>query len=71
MSYSESETEFSNSLSTLTPIFSDSESESDDSKSAFNSVFRIWTFLFFWPYICILLNNLAADVFYQFSKQNQ
>ena len=49
MSYSESETEFSNSLSTLTPIFSDSESESDDSKSAFNSVFRIWTFLFFGP----------------------
>ena len=34
MSYSESEPDFSDSLSTLTPIFSESESESD-----FNSVF--------------------------------
>ena len=39
MSYSESEPDFSNSLSTLQPIFSESKSESDDSESDFNSVF--------------------------------
>ena len=43
MSYSESEPDFSsfaiNSLSTFPPIFSESESESDDFESDFNSVF--------------------------------
>ena len=39
MSYSESEPDFSNSLSTFDLIFSDSESESDDSESDYNSVF--------------------------------
>ena len=39
MSYSESEPNFSNSLSTFDPIFSDSESEPNYSESDFNSVF--------------------------------
>ena len=39
MSYSESEPDFSNSLSTFDLIFSDSESESDDSESDYNTVF--------------------------------
>ena len=39
MSYLESEPDFYNSLSTLAPIFSESEPESDDSESDFNSVF--------------------------------
>ena len=39
MSYSESEPDFSNSLSTLVPIFSEFKSESDDSESYLNSVF--------------------------------
>ena len=40
MSYSESELEFCNSLSTLAPILSESKFESDDSESDFNSVFN-------------------------------
>ena len=39
MSYSESEPDFSNSLSTLAPVFSESKPESDDSESGFNSLF--------------------------------
>ena len=38
-SYSESEPNFSNSLSTLPPRLSESKSESDDSESDFNSAF--------------------------------
>ena len=57
MSYSESEPNFSNfainSLSTFPPIFSEFESESDESE-------YICVFL---PYICILLNKLADDSF--------
>ena len=57
MSYSESEPNFSNfainSLSTFAPIFSEFESESDESE-------YICVFL---PYICILLNKLADDSF--------
>ena len=69
MSYSESEPDFSNSLSTLAPIFSDFES--DDSESDSNSMLINLNICIFLPYICILLNKLADDFSYQFSKQNQ
>ena len=48
-----------------------SESESDDSESDFNSVFMNLDICVFLPYIYTLLNKLADDFFYQFSKQNQ
>ena len=68
MSYSESEPDFSsfaiNSLSTFPPIFSESESESDDFESDFNSVFmNLDICVFCLPYTCILLNKLADDFF--------
>ena len=52
MTYSESESDFSNfvinSLSTFDPTFSDSKSESDDSESNFSSVFiKLDTCLFY------------------------
>ena len=71
MSYSESEPDFANSLSNLAPIFSESKSESDDSGSDFNSVFINLDIAFFWSNIYTLLNKLADDFFYKFSKQNQ
>ena len=71
MTYSESDRDFSNfvinSLSTFAPIFSESDSESDDSESDFSSVFINLN-------ICIIytvLNKLADDFVYLFSKQNQ
>ena len=70
MSYSKSEPNFSNSLSTFVSIFSEWKSESD-SESDFNSVFMnldICVFLFF---IYTLLNKLVDDFFYLLSKQNQ
>ena len=56
MSYSESELDFSNFVinlaSNFDPIFSDSKSESDDSKSDFNSVFmNVDTCIFFALYL--------------------
>ena len=55
MSYSELEPDFSdfviNSLSTFAPIFSESESESDDSESDFNSVFMNRDIIFFTLYL--------------------
>ena len=74
MSYSESEPDsyfVINSLSTLAPIFSDSKSESDGSEFDFNSVFMNLDICIFLPYIYTLLNKLADEPFYQFSKQNQ
>ena len=70
MSYSESESDFSNFainlLSTLAPIFSKSKAESDDCESDFNSVFiNLDICGFFLPYIYTLLNKLAVDFFYQ------
>ena len=50
ISYSESELDFSNSLSTPAPIFSESESESDDCESDFNSVFINLGICIFLPY---------------------
>ena len=71
MTYSESEPDFSNfvinSLSTFAPIFSESKSESDDSESDFNSVFINLDAYIFWSYICIVLNKLVDEFFYQFS----
>ena len=71
MTYSESEPDFSNFainlLSTFAPIFSESKSESDDSESDFSSVFMNLDIFVFVPYICILLNKLVDDFFYQSS----
>ena len=67
MSYSESESDFRNSLSTLAPIFSESKSESDCSESDFSSVFMNLGICFFLPYIYTLLNKLADDFFHQYS----
>ena len=67
MSYSESEPDFSNfvinSASTLSPIFSESKSESDDFESDFSSVFINLDVCVFLPYICVLLNKLTDDFF--------
>ena len=77
MPYWESEPDFSNfvinSLSTFVPIFSESksESESDDSESDFGSVFINLDICIFLPYIYTLLNKLADDCFYLFSRQIQ
>ena len=54
-SYSESEPDFSNSLSAFDSIFSASKSESE-SESDFSSVFMNLDICVFLPYICILLN---------------
>ena len=52
MSYSESEPDFSNSLSTLAPVFSESKPESDDSESGFNSLFiNLDVYVFFTLYL--------------------
>ena len=71
MFYSESEPEFSNSLSTLALIFSEAKSESHYSESDFSSVFMNLGICVFLPYIFTLLNKLADDFFYLLSKQNQ
>ena len=71
-SLSEPDSNFAiNLLSTFDPIFSDSKSESDDSESDFDSAFMNLDICVFLPYIYILLNKLADDFFYLFSKQNQ
>ena len=70
MTYSESEADSDitiNSLLTFAPIFSDSISESDDSESDFYSVFINLDAYIFWSYICIVLNKLVDEFFYQFS----
>ena len=67
MSYSESEPDFSNFvinlLSTFTPIFSESKSESD-----FSSVFMNLNICIFSPYIYTLLNKLADGFFLSILK---
>ena len=72
MSYSESEPDFSNfvinSLSTFAPIFSESQSESDDSESDFSSVFINLDLCIFLPYIYTLLNKLADGFFLSILK---
>ena len=65
MSYSESEPDSNfviNSLSTFVPTFSESKSESD-----FSSMFMNLDLCIFLPYIYILLNKLADDLFHQYS----
>ena len=47
MSYSESEPDFPNSLSTLAPIFSESKSEPNCSESDFSSVYESRHLCFF------------------------
>ena len=56
----------------LTIFFFESNSESDESESDFNSVFmNLDICVFFSPYIYTLLNKLADEFFYLFLKQNQ
>ena len=67
MSYSESESDFSNfainSAWYFGPTFSESKSESHDSESDFNWVFMNLGTCTFLPYIYTLLNKLADDFF--------
>ena len=74
MFYSESKPDFSNfginALSTFAPTFSESKSESDDYEADFSSVFMNQDICIFLPCIYTLLNKLADDFFYLFSKQN-
>ena len=74
MSYSESEPDFSNfainSASNFYLTFSESKSESYDSESDFNSLFMNLNNCVFFLYIYTLLNKLADDFFYLFSKQS-
>ena len=70
MSYSESEPDFSfaiNSASNFDLNFSESKSESHNSESDFSSVFMNLDICGFLPDICIPLNKLTDDFFYQFS----
>ena len=60
MSYSESESDFSKSLSNFASIFSKSKSKSD-SESDFNSVFMNLDTCVFLFYIYTLLNKLVVD----------
>ena len=75
MSYSESgpDSNFTiNSALRFDPTFSECKSESySESESDFSSVVMNLDIFVFLPYICILLNKLVNDYFYQFSKQNQ
>ena len=66
MFYSESEPEFSNSLSTLALIFSEAKSESNYSESDFSSVFMNLGICVFLRYIYTLLNRLVDDFFHQY-----
>ena len=66
MFYSESEPEFSNSLSTLPLIFSEAKSESHYSESDFSSVFMNLGICVFLRYIYTLLNRLVDDFFHQY-----
>ena len=66
MFYSESEPEFSNSLSTLALIFSEAKSESHYSESDFSSVFMNLGNCVFLRYIYTLLNRLVDDFFHQY-----
>ena len=66
MFYSESEPEFSNSLSTLALIFSEAKSESHYSESDFSSVFMNLGICVFLRYIYTLLNRLVDDFFHQY-----
>ena len=73
MSYSESGPDSNFAINSLSNFDSSSESnsKSDDSESDFSSVFMNLDIVLFLPYIYTLLNKLADDFFYLFSKQNQ
>ena len=65
MSYSESEPDSNfviNSLSTFAPIFSESESESDDSESDFNSVFMNLDICIFFTLYLMMIKPMEGEI---------
>ena len=71
MTYSESEPDSNFAINSASNFdYSSSESNSE-SESDFSSVFMNLDICIFLPYIYTLLNKLADDFFYLFSKQNQ
>ena len=72
MSYSESESDFSFAINSVSVSDFDSASESDfDSKSDFSLAVMNLDICIFFIYICTPLNKPEDGFFYPFSKQNQ
>ena len=67
MNYYQSESDFSNFvINSLSTFVSESKSEYDDFESDFSSVLVNLDVCVILPYIFILLNKLADDLFYQY-----